>query len=58
MRYPLFLFMPTPLPIPLRELKQAVKELEASFANLKRAVAKEEDLREKQKIQKKLKKSS
>jgi hypothetical protein len=50
--------MPTPLPLPLKELRQAVKELEASLLQLKRVVAKEEDTREKQKIQSKLKKSS
>ncbi len=48
--------MPTPLPAPVRELKQAVKELEASLARLKRAIAKDEDGRQGQKIRAKLNK--
>ncbi len=53
-----FLFMPTPLPAPVRELKQAVKDLETSVIRLKRAIAKDKDAKESRRIQRRIKKSA
>lgn len=50
--------MPTPLPAPVRELKQAVKDLETSVIRLKRAIAKDKDAKESRRIQRRIKKSA